>query len=165
MANTNDTYELIELIQKIYNQGRLDPFISFIDSQNRILLYLLTHENAHPSEISEELNFSRSNIANCMKQLEQLNYIERSINAENRREIYVNITDKGREYITIQVNEICKIFSLWLDMLGDESEHLINILRISSSESSATEEFYRLADELKKNAHIEGKEEEQEWIY
>jgi len=150
MADSRQIYELIELIQKIYNQGELDPFIYFIESQNRIMLYLLTHSNAHPSNISDDLNISRSNIANVLKSLESEGYIERNINSENRREIYVNLTDAGREQLKVVIEKLMGLFGLWLDLLGDESEHLIKILRISSDMSKVGEEFYRFAQSLKK---------------
>lgn len=149
MPSSQRQYELFHLIQTIYNQGFLNPFISFIESQNRILIYLLRYPNAHPSNISDELNSSRSTIANCLKQLESMGYIERNINCDNRREIYVNITEKGKNYINSMISDICKLFDVWLNILGEEADHLLKILQISSNITNVDDMFYKFAEQLK----------------
>ena len=152
MSSQTSIFKFVELIQKIYTQGELNPFIQLVQSDSRILLYLFYHPSCHPSDISKSLNMSRPNVTANLKNLEDNEMIVRTLNAKNRREIYVTLTAKGMQEFNNRMSKIIGLFQDWLKLLGEEeTEHLIRILEISSDMNNIGEAF-------KKYVTSEGKE-------
>lgn len=132
----------VSLVQKIYNQGELNPFIELVQSSSRIILFLAENPNAHPSEISDALNMSRPNVTANLKSLEQNKIISRKLNPDNRREIYVSLTDAGFKVFEERIKKVINLFQDWINLLGPvESEHLIKILEISSDMENVGQRF------------------------
>lgn len=78
--------------------------------------------------------------------------IVRTLNAKNRREIYVTLTANGMQEFNNRMSKIIGLFQDWLKLLGEEeTEHLIRILEISSDMNNIGEAF-------KKYVTSEGKE-------
>lgn len=142
MDSTATVLAFVELVQKIYNQGELNPFIDLVQTSSRVVIYLSQHDNAHPSEISAELNMSRPNVTATLKGLEQSGYISRKLNPNNRREIYVSLTPAGRQYFQNKIMRIIGLFKDWIDLLGpEESQHLLHILELSSDMENVGQSF------------------------
>lgn len=125
---------------KIKENGALDIFSQLFQTDFRILGYLEQHPGAHPSIMAEALNVTRPNIAANLRLLEQKGYIERVIDEKNRRQVYVNLTEDGKKYISLVSVQLSMLFGGWLQILGEEeSKHLFKILEISSNPELITE--------------------------
>lgn len=143
---------LLSLIEKIYTQGELNPFIDIASIPNRIMLYLMSHEKAKPSEISESINVARPTVTSHLKILEDNNLITREINPTNRREIYVDMTENGKNIFNSKIQILCELFYEWLNFLGEEKEHLFKILEISSDLKNIGEKFKNYSSMIKMNS-------------
>lgn len=147
MATPTEVIELVQLVEKIYEQGELDPFIDLVQTPNRIVLYLSSHHKVQPSKIGADLRMSRPSVTSYLKNLEQDGIIIREMNPDNRREIYVVLTEKGQLIFQAVIGKMMRMFSEWLDLLGPEVEHLFNILRLSSDFNVIGDSFKKYTDE------------------
>lgn len=129
--------EFITYIQKIYNQGELEPFIDLVQTPNRLLLSIAMSEKVRPSELSESLRVSRPTITSNLKDLEEKGFLTRMINPDNRREVYVTLTREGQLKFEKEIEVLTGLFADWFRILGpEETQHVINILKISCDISS-----------------------------
>ncbi|MFS0645326.1 MarR family winged helix-turn-helix transcriptional regulator [Siminovitchia sp. 179-K 8D1 HS] len=69
-------------------------------SPKQFMVLHLIHEiePAKIQDISQQLNLSMSSVSQLVNKLEQENYVSRSINPQNRREILVTVGEKGKEF-------------------------------------------------------------------
>jgi len=64
-----------------------------------MVLHLINEiEPAKIQDISHQLHLSMSSVSQLVNKLEQENYVSRSINPQNRREILVTVGKKGKEF-------------------------------------------------------------------
>ncbi len=56
-------------------------------------------ETALPSEISDEMKVSTARMATILGSLEKRNYIERTIDKNDRRKVIVSITEEGSNFV------------------------------------------------------------------
>ena len=62
------------------------------------------------------------------------------INSSNRREVFVTLTKDGMDHFENVIKKIISMFHTLFDLLGEEeTQHVLNILRISSDEKVALE--------------------------
>lgn len=159
MTEPLQVLELLSLVEKIYNQGELDPFIDLVQTPKRVLLFLHSKDKVRPSEIGESLRMSRPSVTTHLKALEQDGLITREINPDNRREVYVSMTEKGQERFNEVIGKMVALFQDWLSILGPEAEHLFKILRISSDLSLVSDEFKSISASLRtEDPYIEDEE-------
>lgn len=113
----------------IYNSGGLTPFIEFVESPSRMLLYIYFRQKCHPSEISKALNLSRPNVASTLRVLENDGLIARETDKENRRQVFVVLTPKGVEEYNRRASKMVALFSAWFNVLSkEERENLFRII-------------------------------------
>lgn len=134
--------KLLGYVSTIRKNGGLDIFSTFFQTDYRIMAYLANHENAHPSIMADELNVTRPNIAANLRLLEQKKFITREIDVNNRRQVYVNMTESGKKYLQKCDMQLHYLFSGWFTILGkEETSHLLNILKISSDPKIITDDL------------------------
>ncbi len=120
-------------IDKIYQNGELDLFSRFFQTDFRIVNFLRDHPDSHPSQIAEMLHVTRPNVAANLRSLEERGLIERTMDKKNRRQIYVRNTPLAEERLLVCLKRLGALFSSWFDILGQEEvEHLFKILELSS---------------------------------
>lgn len=124
---------LMELITKCYENGGINIFSALFQTDLQCIFYLYDRPNAHPSDMATALKSTRPNIAANLRILEQKGYIVRTTDEINRRQIYVNLTEKGRNYYSLCRKQMYMLFATWFSILGEEdTEHLFEILEKSS---------------------------------
>lgn len=134
--------KLMEYFALLRDNGTLDIFSQLFQTEYRILSYLQHHPGAHPSIMADALKVTRPNIAANLRLLEEKGYIERVIDQNNRRQVYVNMTESGLEYLSLIDNQLALLFVSWFKILGDEEiEHFFKILEVSSSPELITKEL------------------------
>ncbi len=137
---------LIKYLNQARNNGALDIFSSLFQTDYRILIYLNSHPDAHPSLMADELKVTRPNIAANLRLLEQKRFITRDVDEANRRQVYVNLTDDGKSYLEKIDAQLHFLFGGWFTILGkEETKHLLKILEISSSPELITEELKKFS--------------------
>ena len=65
--------------------------------QSVIAFTLIKFGKMKISDLSEKVNLSNSTVSGIVDRLEKQGYVERSRNAEDRRTVYVNVTNKFEE--------------------------------------------------------------------
>ena len=131
---------LMHYVNTIRNNGGLDIFGTLFQTDYRIMVYLAQHEDAHPSIMASELRLTRPNIAANLRLLEQRRFIVRDIDENNRRQVYVNLTEDGKRYLEKCDAQLHMLFAGWFTILGEEeTDHLLKILKISSSPDIITD--------------------------
>ncbi len=146
LAIDDETRKKIELLMNYINtirdNGAFDVFAELFQTDYRILNYLLKNPVCHPSEIADALSLSRPNIAASLKTLEQKGWITREIDKDNRRQIFVKVTDEGLNILKISGQKLAYLFASWFAILGEEEvEHLFKILEASSDPSLISDEL------------------------
>ncbi|MFA6829868.1 MAG: MarR family winged helix-turn-helix transcriptional regulator [Bacilli bacterium] len=133
---------LMELLSLAKDNGELQIFSALFMTDFQIIAYLASHENTHPSELADTLRSTRPNIAANLRTLESKGYIVRNIDENNHRQVYVNITEKGKIYFQICQKQLGYLFSSWFALLGEEEvEHLFVILEKSCRPDIMTDEL------------------------
>lgn len=133
--------QVLYYVNIIRNNGGLDIFSTLFQTEFRILMYLSNHEDAHPSIMASELHVTRPNIAANLRQLEAKKFIVRDLDFDNRRQVYVNITDEGRIYLKNCDEQLKFLFMGWFSILGEETTHLLKILELSAQTGVITDEI------------------------
>lgn len=121
----NNIKKLMTLIDELNENGIIDVFRQLNRSDYRILKYLNENKNANPSNIASSLNLTRPNIAAALKVLEKKEYITREINVKNRKQIFVNLTDSGREFVNICSVQLQLLLTSWFSSINDEEANTL----------------------------------------
>lgn len=128
-----DIAKLMDYVNVIRNNGGLDIFSGLFQTDYRIMTYLSSHPDAHPSDMADELNVTRPNVAANLRLLDQKKYITRVVDEDNRRQVYVNMTESGKKYLEKCDAQLHFLFAGWFMLLGkEETKHLLKILEISA---------------------------------
>lgn len=113
---------LLSYILFIYNIGAFNPFIDIVQVPTRIMLYLLTNESCHPSNLSEMLSLPRPNIAIALKQLEEDKMITRTVDSSDKRQLFISLTPEGKAKAASVMNHLSEMFTTWLDSMTKEQQ-------------------------------------------
>ncbi len=132
--------ELMSYVTKLRDNGEISLFNALFQTDFQIIAYLNDHPDAHPSSLAESLKVTRPNIAANLRLLESRGFLERSVDTKNRRQVYVNLTERGKQFYAICDQQLRYLFRGWFTILGDEEvKHLFNILSLSSDPSVMTD--------------------------
>ncbi len=138
--------KLIDYIDKIIHNGGFSLIKNIFQLDFQIIYYLYDKKDVLPSSIAEALNSTRPNIATNLKSLEQKDFISRKTNLDNRRQIYVNLTEKGKKYYSICKVQLSYLFASWFSLLGEEeTKHLFKILDLSSKPELTAEQIKKFS--------------------
>ena len=97
------------------------------------LLHLKDAGTVSASQLAQALGVNTSRIAALLRQLENKEYIQRSVNVLDRRKTMVTITDTGREYVQSYKEKAQGFCRRLLEQLGEEvAETYVRITHIIS---------------------------------
>lgn len=114
-----DDYKLLEDLMK-FSKGEL-----FI-----LKILLKSDTTISPTQLSEKLNSSKARISAILNSLEKKGEITREIDKENRRNIKVTITERGKEHIMNELKQGYNFFSKALTKMGKEdTEQFISLIK------------------------------------
>lgn len=141
---TKDTLPVfLSYIFLIYNIGALNPFIEATETNNRIMIFLLTNGSSHPSMISSGLGIPRPNVAIALKQLEKEKKITRINSKEDKRQCYISLTQEGIKKTMDVIKNLEDLFNSWLNSLNDEQKaSLFDILHTTVNKMTKWIELY-----------------------
>ena len=86
-----------------------------------VLNYLVDHQKtAYPKDLSKSMVVSTARIATILNHLEKDDFITRTTDPKDNRQIIVKLTEKGNKYIQKQRNEMLENVVKMLECLGPE---------------------------------------------
>lgn len=144
-AMKSKVQRLTTYLDRVFANGSLNIFAPLMQTDYRILMHLNRNPGSHPSIMADALNITRPNIAANLRILEEKQFIRREMDPHNRRQIYVYITEIGKEHLQRISHQLDYLFACWLSLLGEEeTEHLFHILEISSDPKNITADLRKL---------------------
>lgn len=101
-----------------------------VKGESNILLFLANCEGrCLAGQISKGLGLSTSRVTIILNNLEKKGLIEKERDTEDRRKVYITLTEKGRELILVKHNEVVDNFERIFRELGKEdTEEYIRIM-------------------------------------
>lgn len=111
--------EYITLIQSIYNEQKQHISVN-LKGEKAVLIYIYKTKEVTPKDISDYLNVSSARIANNLNKLEEKGFIKRNISKEDRRQIIIDLTEKGVLESEKLIEENLNLFTRILNKLGEE---------------------------------------------
>ena len=73
------------------------------------MLYVLSNYQNQPitmSHFADEMGITKQQLSMLVNDLEEKEYVARAHNKENRRQVYISITDKGLEHLEVMIGEL-----------------------------------------------------------
>ena len=107
--------------------------MDYLTHNQKLVLYLL-HENSVNgsvllTEIREKLKLAPSTVTPIITSLENEGYIKRNIDKNDRRNIYIEITSKGKEYTNMVHSQVTKNINEFIEFMGDkDTNDLIRLM-------------------------------------
>lgn len=90
-----------------------DNLDEFTPSQGRIIFLLLQKDNIPLHDLVEKADLSKSTLSSHLDNLERKGFVKKVPSSEDKREIFINLTDKAqklqKEYLNIS-QEMIKLF-------------------------------------------------------
>ena len=136
----NNRNELIDSIFKVSNSENISTILRLSEGKNSLLYLLYVSENSlTPSEISKRLNISRARVTVMLNSLSNENLIEFSKVDDDKRKMYVKLTNYGVNSVCENIKKIDELLTLLSNIIGiDSLERLIEVFdklnNISSNE-------------------------------
>ncbi len=129
--------ERAQELQSAMNMFRRTNFIAKDNSglrhSEKYFMWLLATLNkggpVMPSEAAKELNVTLAAITHYINSLEKQGYVSRSSSPEDRRVVFVSLSDKGAQMVDAQRNKHAEKMRGLVEYLGDkDSSELISLM-------------------------------------
>lgn len=118
ILEVNRLNELIFFEINRYVQNQLPPKIT--PKQQLCLLFLGNSGSSLTGKIAEILGISKSSLSQLLNRLEEDCYIQRRINPENRKEVFVDLDENGRRYYSTYVRSKREVFQRFYNTVTTE---------------------------------------------
>lgn len=130
MATPKEVDELIALL-RLFMDGPSRRIQEATQGEFAILNYLNAKEdNATPTELSKAFSLTTARIANILHSLEKKKYIIRIHDQDDRRKVFVEITDLGKQVANQKMSEVRQETTDLLNDLGEEdANEYLRIMR------------------------------------
>ncbi|GHO94657.1 hypothetical protein KSF_047050 [Reticulibacter mediterranei] len=110
-------------------------------SQAHALQVLGTQEKTPQSLLAQQLNLEKSTISRLITQLVEREWVQRTINAENRREVNLTLTDAGKVVLDdLLMAGAAKYHRLWTRLPQDKKSQIIEALALLNKALLADQE-------------------------
>ena len=139
VAGVMDTTELAQeylvLMQKIVSNAPFNQVQEYSRGEMMVLRYLELKEGEDasepvtPGDMSQALGLTTARIANVLKSLERKGLVERVHDTEDRRRVFVTLTDAGREFTRRKTEQVVSGAEEFILHMGEEdAPELIRLL-------------------------------------
>lgn len=135
MDNEDLRYRLIGSLEKIYYMEEFTQLIEFLQGELYVLQYLDTNksETNNPSVLSDQLHISRPRITAAISALRKKGYVEAVTSDQDRRKVFVSITDEGRRFLEGKREKVIDSFQEFIHSIGEENTlELIRIIDLTA---------------------------------
>lgn len=117
----NTTNLFIQRFSLLMKLGKPRLYGSFTKGEMRILTYLYQQEEpVQPGELCQILDASSARVAAVLKRLESKGQIERRMDTDDRRKIFVCITPAGHRLVENRRGEMHDYIAEIIDRLGED---------------------------------------------
>ena len=133
MVDTNRVHKLRRLVYRFKNVRHPEKGKDHMRMHDMMMLVGMQKvgngEAVKMSQLSSYFKISAPAISQVMRRLEELGYIERIIRNEDRRSVYVNVSEKARKEIKKIQAHMDKTMNGLIDYLGEKDiDELIRLL-------------------------------------
>ncbi len=124
-----------ELMHELWRMNKMHLIVTlqeFVEGETATLAYLndVAQPKITPSMISDNLRISRARAANILRSLRGKGFVRMDIAEDDRRKMYVFITDKGKKHLSDKQQFLTDYFDLYVEVLGEEdTKELIRLIR------------------------------------
>jgi MarR family transcriptional regulator, organic hydroperoxide resistance regulator len=131
MEETSKGIRVVKVLKKVmgivkHNMGNHFKEMNLTAPQGMLMGTLAHGGQMKVSELSEKLGLSNSTVSGIIDRLENQGFVERTRSKEDRRVVYVDITDKFRK---IHQGHFCEINKMFEEMMNKATpEELEKIL-------------------------------------
>ena len=153
-----DTHmKFINIMHKFRNNTHLDKAIGMKKSEYIMLLKvestIVQFGTATVSQISEAMNMTNAAASKTIGDLEDNGYIKKKVNKEDKRQVHIELTQKGKDKFLYIKDEIAEFTQSVFDKFGKENaDKLLELM----------EKMYEVTSEEIKNRLVKAKKEEKE---
>ena len=117
-------------IKNAKTAARIEDTVTVKGETNVLLLLAGAKEAILAGRIAKELNLSASRGTNILNSLEKKGLLERSSDKEDRRKVYISLTDEGKQLIARKHDEMVGRLEKVFYSLGEEdSKEYIRIMK------------------------------------
>lgn len=132
MDEINSGIQVVRILKQLKEGIKLHMHQGFRDMNltgpQGMLIGILAHEeNIKISDLSEKLGLSNSTVSGIIDRLESQNLVERTRSSEDRRVVYVNVTENFRENFHQRFKKMEEIFQNILSKATEEERNKIII--------------------------------------
>ena len=135
------TEAFLESVRDTYMSSRVNGSADFLQGECRLLTVLSYGEGRkmQPGELAKRLGVSTARIASTLRTLESKRFITRETSEQDRRKVYVGITEEGRQYLEAKREKVCGFFDMILSGLdeGERGEFIRLINKLSETARNA----------------------------
>lgn len=121
--NSRETAEaFLNALKDAYFNNTAESSIDYLRGECRLLSFLNIDRKRRlqPGELAAELSFSTSRIASLLRSLEKKSLITREYSTEDKRKVYVSLTDKGAEYIEDKRDNVFKFYERIFEQMSEQ---------------------------------------------
>lgn len=124
--------EVVHLMKKVmgkikHSVGTHFKEMNLTGPQGMLLGTLAHHDKMKVSDLSEKLGLSNSTVSGILDRLENQGLVERMRSKEDRRVVYVNVTDKSRKLFQQHFEEINRLVEQMMDeATAEELDTILN---------------------------------------
>lgn len=114
--------DLIGSIAKFLQTPAGHHISKIIHGELFVLNFLLTREaqGVHPKELSEKMDVSTARVSALLNNMERHGLVSRRSDGKDSRQVLVNITEAGKEYIVEKKQEVTADIMNMLEYIGQK---------------------------------------------
>lgn len=141
--NNNIKNELIESLLEFSNSNYASLFFRVMEGKNAVLHYLnMTDELVMPTTISKKLEISKARVTAILNSLSKDNLISITKDSDDKRKMYVRITEQGIEYLTNKLHTIESEMSVLVNNLGiEKTMELVQMIKLINESEKESEDI------------------------
>lgn len=131
-----ECFEIIMMIKEIYslmnNHIGLGMRISGLTNQQVMVIKILAHEKEMTlTSLCKELSLTKATVSGMIKRLEEAGYIEKTKRDCDKRNTYITLSNKGKEFAysfkKAMNDSFCNVFK---ELTGEELEQIRRSLEL-----------------------------------
>lgn len=131
MEQANIHAEIFDLMKNAYQKCTAAGYGDFFQGELKILNYLYgtKPDSVTPSELCKQLYMTSARVAAALNSAEKKEYITRNRSDIDKRSVFVNITQIGKEYAAAKLSLLDSDIDFLLDGLGEkDSAELVRLM-------------------------------------
>ena len=123
MYNRELRYKCFTTVDKFIELINRYGILDFFCGENRVLPYLFKNQDLviHPSDLSEELGFTRQRVTSILNSLKKKEYIEATSDIGDGRKYVIKITEKGKNEFSVLHQRVISDYEKLVDECGEET--------------------------------------------